>query len=372
MKMYKTYGLILLIVLSELNYAQLKNFKHGEVARTYLIHLPPNYNANNNYPLVFVFHGWTHTPAITETHTKMSIKADDANFIAVYPAGIIGSNKEWNENDKYTVDDVGFIKELLDTLIMDYSIDTTKIYASGFSDGAGMACRMAYELPNRIAAIACIAGSLDGTKYNPTKATPTILFRAKNDGSYSATAVNSIVSFWKTLNTSVSNPDTIFMNDDALGVQWKGDGDMEFILYTTKIGGHSWPGGNTSFAVPSQAISASDLLWDFFVAHPLIQNTTDVNEGTTNIGNFQYMLYQNYPNPFNPNTQISFSLPENNNVCLKVYNMLGEEVITLINGNMNKGFHTINLSMNNMPSGVYIYSITSGNFRDTKKLLLLK
>lgn len=371
MKLCKTYCIIFLFFISSLSFAQLKNFQHGDVTRTYLVHLPPNYNADSKYPLVFVFHGWTHTPAITETHTKMSIKADSGNFIAVYPAGIIGSNKEWNENDQYSVDDVGFIKALLDTLIKDYSIDTTKIYASGFSDGAGMACRMAYELPDRIAAIACVAGSLFGTKYNPTKATPTILFRAKNDGSYSANAVNSIVSYWKTLNTSVSNPDTILLNDDVLGVHWKGDGDTEFILYTTKIGGHSWPGGNTSFAVPSKAISASDLLWDFFLAHPLVKSNTDVNSEVDLI-NAGFQLFQNYPNPFNPSTNISFNLPEDNNVSLKVYNILGEEVLTLINDNMNKGFHTINLSMNNMPSGVYIYSITSGNFRDAKKFLLLK
>ncbi|MFO7446522.1 MAG: T9SS type A sorting domain-containing protein [Ignavibacteriaceae bacterium] len=372
MNKFKVSAFIFLFIISGITYAQTKTIQHDGTARSYMVHLPPNYNADSAHALILIFHGWTHTPVLTETHTKMSIKADSCGFIAVYPAGIIGSNKEWNENDQYTVDDVGFIKELIDTLIQDYSVDTLKIYASGFSDGAGMAYRIAYELPGKIAAVAAIAGSLPGTNYNPQRATPTINFHAKNDPYTSYSTMGTIIDYWKTLNTSVTDADTFFVNDGAVGVKWEGDNGTEFILYSTNIGGHSWPGGNPSFHTPSQAISACDLLWDFFCAHPLKQSATGVVENNSDPGKSGYLLYQNYPNPFNPSTSISFSLPENSFVTLKVYNLLGQEVAALINEVLERGVHSVNLDMSNQPSGIYLYTISSGNFSSSKKLLLLK
>jgi hypothetical protein len=85
-----------------------------------------------------------------------------------------------------------------------------------------------------------------------------------------------------------------------------------------------------------------------------------------------YTLMQNYPNPFNPVTTISFFIPQNDYVTLKIYNTLGEEVMTAINENLEQGYHSVNINMSNEPSGVYLYSISAGSLRDTKKLLLLK
>jgi hypothetical protein len=85
-----------------------------------------------------------------------------------------------------------------------------------------------------------------------------------------------------------------------------------------------------------------------------------------------YTLMQNYPNPFNPVTTISFFIPQNDYVTLKIYNTLGEEVMTAINENLEQGYHSVNINMSKEPSGVYLYSISAGSFRDTKKLLLLK
>ncbi len=85
-----------------------------------------------------------------------------------------------------------------------------------------------------------------------------------------------------------------------------------------------------------------------------------------------YTLMQNYPNPFNPSTSIAFFIPQNQFVTLKIYNTLGEEIMTVINENLEQGYHLVNINMSNNPSGVYFYSLSAGNFRDTKKLLLLK
>ena len=86
----------------------------------------------------------------------------------------------------------------------------------------------------------------------------------------------------------------------------------------------------------------------------------------------QFELSQNYPNPFNPSTTIKFSVPEANNVILKVYNILGQEVKTLVNQQMAAGAYTVNFDASHLASGMYIYSLQSGSFSVTKKMMLLK
>ena len=87
----------------------------------------------------------------------------------------------------------------------------------------------------------------------------------------------------------------------------------------------------------------------------------------------EYQLAQNYPNPFNPTTNIRFGLPEAANVSLRIYNILGEEVATLVNSTeLAAGFHTYNFDASRLSSGMYIYRIEAGNFVEVKKMLLLK
>jgi hypothetical protein len=88
--------------------------------------------------------------------------------------------------------------------------------------------------------------------------------------------------------------------------------------------------------------------------------------------NYDYKLMQNYPNPFNPSTIISFTLPQATFVTLKVYDMLGSEVATLVNSEIQSGYYQINFNANGLSSGVYFYTIKAGNFTDTKKLILAK
>lgn len=99
--------------------------------------------------------------------------------------------------------------------------------------------------------------------------------------------------------------------------------------------------------------------------------------GVTNLENeidpnISFNLEQNYPNPFNPNTTIKFSIPNSGLVLLKVYDMLGREVSTLINQELNSGLHTANFNANNLSSGTYFYVLKYGNYSVTKKMLLLK
>jgi len=85
-----------------------------------------------------------------------------------------------------------------------------------------------------------------------------------------------------------------------------------------------------------------------------------------------YFLFQNYPNPFNPSTTISFSIPTSEFVTLKVFNLLGREVTTLVNEEKPNGIYNVQFDGSSLASGVYYYQLKSGEFVSTKKLLLLK
>jgi hypothetical protein len=85
-----------------------------------------------------------------------------------------------------------------------------------------------------------------------------------------------------------------------------------------------------------------------------------------------YSLSQNYPNPFNPSTRIEFQLPEKQFVTLKIYDIRGSLVSTLVDKEMEPGYHSATWNARDFASGVYFYRLTSGSFVDTKRLLLLK
>ena len=86
----------------------------------------------------------------------------------------------------------------------------------------------------------------------------------------------------------------------------------------------------------------------------------------------EYILAQNYPNPFNPSTMINYSMPKTGLVTIKVYNILGKEIATLVNGEKIAGNYSVQFSGSKLSSGVYFYRMQAGSFSQTKKLILLK
>jgi hypothetical protein len=104
--------------------------------------------------------------------------------------------------------------------------------------------------------------------------------------------------------------------------------------------------------------------------------SANVNLGPNSVGDPGFVnkfdLEQNYPNPFNPSTKIKFSIPERTEVSLKVYNVLGKEVATILNTVQDAGSHEINFDASNLASGLYIYTINAGKFSQSKKMMLLK
>ncbi|MBK7978792.1 MAG: T9SS type A sorting domain-containing protein [Ignavibacteriae bacterium] len=102
----------------------------------------------------------------------------------------------------------------------------------------------------------------------------------------------------------------------------------------------------------------------------------DLNEEIENLPK-SLSLYQNYPNPFNPTTKIKYSIPANEkretaNVKIIVYDVLGKEIKTLVNENKSPGNYEVNFDASNLANGVYYYQLKSGDFVQTKKMVLLK
>lgn len=185
---------------------------------------------------------------------------------------------------------------------------------------------------------------------------------------------------WTVFNTSNSKLPSYTVKSIAIdqqGIKWIGT-DRGL----TKFDGQNWTvyknnnSGLLGFYVNSIAIDEQGNKWigadegiSVFREEGVI--LTDVKKK-----NFlqpeSFSLSQNYPNPFNPSTTISYSIPEGRIVTLKVYDMLGKEVAALLNEYKEAGAHSVQFSASSLPSGVYIYTIQAGEFRDSKKLMLLK
>ena len=89
-------------------------------------------------------------------------------------------------------------------------------------------------------------------------------------------------------------------------------------------------------------------------------------------GPVQYSLEQNYPNPFNPSTVIKYSVAKDGFVNVSIFNILGQKVATLVNGNVKAGSYDVSFNASSLSSGVYFYSIEAGDFKAVRKMMLMK
>ena len=127
--------------------------------------------------------------------------------------------------------------------------------------------------------------------------------------------------------------------------------------------------GKTDIAIVSSVATGVDSL---FVLYNLGGGTVGIQEQEIEEIPTTFSLAQNFPNPFNPTTTIQFSLPQAGDVTLKIYNVLGEEVKTLVNEFKGIGNHSVQFNANNLASGMYLYRLQAGGFVETKKMILLK
>lgn len=147
-----------------------------------------------------------------------------------------------------------------------------------------------------------------------------------------------------------------------------------------------WSSFNNGFEVPTSAnTSLTSAVGQSFVGSMQQGNTriesgflvpvsliTAVDENGVKQMPLTYRLYQNYPNPFNPSTTIQFDIPKQSKVTLKIIDMLGREVATLVDENLQPGEHKVIFDTGKLPSGVYFYRLQAEEFTATKKLMLLK
>jgi len=141
-----------------------------------------------------------------------------------------------------------------------------------------------------------------------------------------------------------------YANFDAL------DDFFTEVAYTGAFGTNNWMGG-----------------WSALADYGFTSNVvTSIDDDWSSSVPSAYTLEQNYPNPFNPTTNIKFALPNAADVKLEVFNILGQRVGTLVNGQMNAGYHTVTFDATNLSSGVYIYRITAGQYSQVKRMMLIK
>ncbi len=282
-------------------FAQPDTIAVGALQRTYTLRLPSTYDGSTPLPLIIAMHGGFGSGTQLETQCGLTAKAEAEGFAVVYPDGYPSpiNIRTWNAGGccgyamNSDIDDVGFISALLDTLIASYAIDTQRIYATGMSNGGFMSYRLACELSERIAAIAPVSASMTIAVCEPARSVPVLAMHSYLDTSvpylggvgdgvsdhYNSPQDSVATAFALHANCAVLN-DTIQDDAELTVVRWhQCDCQQEMLLYMTRDGGHSWPGGTqtTGFAdPPSQVIVATDLLWDFFSQYTLACSTTHV------------------------------------------------------------------------------------------------
>jgi hypothetical protein len=140
----------------------------------------------------------------------------------------------------------------------------------------------------------------------------------------------------------------------------------------------------TSWVQRNEGLVGMERVYGLCILNNYIFSATDYSEYRRGLGEFlgikqiseqipnYYTLSQNYPNPFNPTTKIRFALPKNSFTKLGIYNILGGEVTTLVNDQLNAGTYEVVWSADNFPSGVYFFKLETGSFIDTKKMILIK
>ena len=293
--------------------------------RTIQVHLPPEYSKRKRYPVVLVLHGIGGNGSLIARISHFNKTADQFGFIVVYPnsregrwtaapdegvRSIGGFGRRRTTMDDMTrrprPDDVGgrplnentFFGEVLDQVESEYSVDVSRIYAAGYSDGGFMTFRLGCELSGRIAAIATVGAvmpeSLAETCSNWSwRAVPLLMMNGTDDpevpykgklgasvGFYLLPARETLKE-WAKINNCGQKPqhDTIPPRTSA-GLQTRvetysdcADGATA-ILYSIEKGGHTWPGGEQFVPVrfigkTNEDLDASEIIWKFFATHPM-------------------------------------------------------------------------------------------------------
>jgi polyhydroxybutyrate depolymerase len=271
----------------------------GGRKRTYLVHVPPKHDPNKPAPVVLALHGATMNGRMMAWFSGLNQKADEAGFVVVYPNGT-GANSSftWNGGNccgyafQNRVDDVAFVRALLDDLPQAFQVDVRRVYATGMSNGATLVYRLASELSDRLAAVAPVSGTMETEKCEPQRPVPVLHFHGTEDNivpfqggkgekSPSCTDFYSVehsIRAWVKANGCDEEPTTEELPDRAkdgtkvVRKTYGGRDGAEVVLVVIEGGGHTWPGRKLpvrSLGKATTNVSANDLMWEFFQKHPM-------------------------------------------------------------------------------------------------------
>lgn len=264
--------------------------------REYLLYVPPSYDRSKPTPLVISMHAAMLWPAHQRETTHWDSLADEHGFIVVYPSGMTpwgaGTGvwpKIWLLRPEAAVTaNVRFISDLIDTLEVGYNIDSTRVYANGFSNGGAMAFALSCRLSHRIAAVGTVSAAQDQQPWSwcaDSQPMPLINFHGTadlvpyNGGKVWAVpkpfpSVLTWTANWARRNRCGPNPVDSSVAADVTRLEYTHcANNATVVLYTLRGGGHSWPGGKPLpkwFVGPTnRSIDATQEMWAFFREHPL-------------------------------------------------------------------------------------------------------
>jgi hypothetical protein len=230
-----------------------------------------------------------------------------------------------------------------------------------------------YESSNRnsIPTIAMSDSPPANTAYLPNIENTLTLTQAFDLSSYTAARMY----FWRAM--SIHTSDTLYVEYQKDAGDWTTVRKMNGTFPPTwKKDSVDLPGSSNTTSIRFRlktdgATQSNGILLDDI---EVVGGTPITNVEQSEVPNIpkEFSLRQNYPNPFNPSTVIEYQLPAKNMVSLKVFDILGREVITLVDKHQEAGIYQITFNGANLPSGIYLYRLQSGTFTETKKLVLLK
>lgn len=267
------------------------SMNYDGMERTYVMHIPPRPDASQPAALVLAFHGVGLNASEMMRISGLSAQADRAGFIAVYPEGT-GDTKSWNGGHccgtaaRDNVDDIGFVRALIRELSASLPIDPGQIYATGFSNGAIFTYRLACELSDVIAAFGPVSATPveeDLQACAPKRAVPILHFHGTADdpnpyngglsaGGFRFVSVSEAIGFWVNFNGCSAQPQSSTSGSIQHDIYSGCKPGSAVELYTIKGGKHAWPGGeavNQKMGEPNMEISATQIMWAFFLAHPM-------------------------------------------------------------------------------------------------------
>lgn len=270
--------------------------QQGAQQRTYTLYVPTTYVKQRAYPMIIVLHGGGGNAEISEQMTRFAPWAASKEFILVHPNGsgqLKNSLLTWNAGNccayafEEKIDDVGFIRLMIDDISSQYHVDPKRIYVAGMSNGAKMAYRLACKLSDRIAAIAPVAGSMEEPDCAPDDSVSVIAFHGTADEHvlYEGGAPKKQVDRVSRIDNSVADSVGYWVNVDQCDPLPERTqtgsvkrekythcmNDSEVVIYSIEGGGHAWPGGVKPRLLadePSREINATKEIVNFFLAHP--------------------------------------------------------------------------------------------------------